>query len=366
MGVSTVGIGALPTYESIGIWAPVLLVSLRLLQGIGVGGETGAGTLLTLENAPADRRGLYGSMVMAASHIGIAASVGSVALVSLLPKGDLLAWGRRVPFLASAVLILIGVYIRRRITESPAFVKEREIVRLPAVDVLRSAWQPTLVGISLAMIASTLYHLVATFVLSFGPKQYGLSVTGLTVATLVASLVSLVMVPLFGRVSDRIGRTTVYYIGIPLATVTVLAYFRVLLPSGSAVLVGLGMLVAIAVAQSLMYGAEGAFLSEIYPTRMRFSGFSIAKQVGTLLGAGLSPLIASSLAAAFDNDTWAFVIFYFAEAVIELIALSFVRETARSPLQTLARPSPVSLFDRACTAAGGARPTPTSRKESHA
>jgi MFS family permease len=332
MGVATVGIGAVPTYAAIGVWAPVLLVLLRLLQGIAVGGETGAGTLMTLENAPQDRRGFYGSMVMATSHVGIALAVGSVALVSLLPEADLNRWGWRVPFLASVVLILIGVYIRRRITESPAFSQEREIVRLPAAEVLRTAWRPTLVGIALAMIGSTLYHLVATFALSFGSKQFGLSVTGLTVATLVASLAALVMVPIFGRFSDRVGRKTVYYIGIPLATVTVLVYFQVLMPSGSILLVGLGMLVAIAGAQSLMYGAEGAFLSEIYATKVRFSGFSIAKQFGTLLGAGLSPLIASALAAAYDNNTWAFVVFYTIEAVIALIALSFVRETANRPL----------------------------------
>ncbi len=118
MGASTIGIG-LPTYETIGVWAPILLVTLRFIQGIGVGGETGAGTLLTLETAPDNRRGLYGSIVMATASVGVILSVGSVALLSLMPRDDLLSWGWRMPFLGSVILVVIGAYIRRRITESP-------------------------------------------------------------------------------------------------------------------------------------------------------------------------------------------------------------------------------------------------------
>ncbi len=335
MGVSTVGIGLLPTYDSIGIWAPILLVALRFCQGIGVGGETGAGTLLTLETAPDNRRGLYGSMVMATANVGVVLAVGSVALISLLPREDLLAWGWRVPFLGSIVLVAIGAYIRRNITESPAFERKRTEVKVPAVEVLKTAWRPTLAGIALAMIASTLYHLVATYALSIGPRNYELSVTGLTVATMIASLVALVTIPLSGRLSDSIGRKRNYYVAIPLAMVVVTVYFRYLLPSGNIYLVGLGMVVAIGVAQALMYGVEGALIAENYSTNVRFSGFSIAKQFGTLLGAGLSPLIASSLAAAFGGNTWAYVIFFGVEAVVAMVALVLLKETYRAPLRSV-------------------------------
>ncbi|OAD97653.1 hypothetical protein A6A22_19760 [Arthrobacter sp. OY3WO11] len=183
------------------------------------------------------------------------------------------------------------------------------------------------------MVASTLYHLVATFALSIGPRNYGLSVTGLTVATMVAGVVSLITIPLSGRLSDSGGRKRNYYIGIPLAMVTVTVYFLYLLPSQNILLVGCGMVVAIGVAQALMYGVEGALISENYPTPVRFSGFSIAKQIGTLLGAGFSPLIASSLAAAFNNNAWAYIIFFGSEAVIALVALTLMKETYRTPLQ---------------------------------
>ncbi|MET3932139.1 MFS transporter [Arthrobacter sp. OAP107] len=333
MGASTIGIGLLPTYETIGIWAPILLVALRFCQGIGVGGETGAGTLLTLETAPDNRRGLYGSIVMATASVGVILSVGSVALLSLMPREDLLSWGWRMPFLGSIILVVIGAYIRRRITESPAFQKKQQIVKVPALEVFRTAWRPTLAGIALAMVASTLYHLVATFALSIGPRNYGLSVTGLTVATMIAGVVSLITIPLCGRLSDSGGRKRNYYIGIPLAMVTVTVYFLYLLPSQNILLVGCGMVVAIGVAQALMYGVEGALISENYPTAVRFSGFSIAKQIGTLLGAGFSPLIASTLAAAFANNAWAYIIFFGVEAVIALAALTLMKETYRAPLQ---------------------------------
>lgn len=337
MGASTIGIGLLPTYETIGVWAPILLVTLRFIQGIGVGGETGAGTLLTLETAPDNRRGLYGSIVMATASVGVILSVGSVALLSLMPREDLLSWGWRMPFLGSVILVVIGAYIRRRITESPAFAKKQQIIKVPALEVFRTAWRPTLAGIALAMVASTLYHLVATFALSIGPRNYGLSVTGLTVATMVAGVVSLITIPLSGRLSDSGGRKRNYYIGIPLAMVTVTVYFLYLLPSQNILLVGCGMVVAIGVAQALMYGVEGALISENYPTPVRFSGFSIAKQIGTLLGAGFSPLIASSLAAAFNNNAWAYVIFFGLEAVIALVALTLMKETYRTPLQPAVR-----------------------------
>ena len=333
MGASTVGIGLLPTYGTIGIWAPILLVMLRFFQGIGVGGETGAGTLLTLETAPDNRRGLYGSIVMATASVGVILSVGSVALLSLMPREDLLSWGWRIPFLGSIILVVIGAYIRRHITESPAFAKKQQIIKVPALEVFRTAWRPTLAGIALAMVASTLYHLVATFALSIGPRNYNLSVTGLTVATMVAGVVSLITIPLSGRLSDSGGRKRNYYIGIPLAMVTVTVYFLYLLPSQNMLLVGCGMVVAIGVAQALMYGVEGALISENYPTPVRFSGFSIAKQIGTLLGAGFSPLIASSLAAAFSNNAWAYIIFFGLEAVIALVALTLMKETYRTPLQ---------------------------------
>jgi MHS family shikimate/dehydroshikimate transporter-like MFS transporter len=334
MGASTVGIGLLPTYDMIGIWAPILLVALRFSQGIGVGGETGAGTLLTLETAPDNRRGLFGSIVMATANVGVVLSVGSVALISMLPREDLLSWGWRVPFLGSIVLIVIGAYIRRNITESPAFEKEKKkVLKVPAVEVFKTALRPTVAGIALAMIASTLYHLVATYALSIGPRNYDLSVTGLTVGTMIASLVALVTIPLSGRLSDSIGRKRNYYIGIPLAMAVVTVYFRYLLPSGSIFLVVCGMVVAIGVAQALMYGVEGALIAENFATDVRFSGFSIAKQFGTLLGAGLSPLIASSLAAAFDDNTWAYIIFFGLEAIVALLTLSFVKETYRTPLQ---------------------------------
>jgi MHS family shikimate/dehydroshikimate transporter-like MFS transporter len=337
MGASTVGIGLLPTYDTIGIWAPILLVTLRFCQGIGVGGETGAGTLLTLETAPDNRRGLYGSIVMATASVGVILSVGSVALLSLMPREDLLSWGWRLPFLGSIVLVIIGAYIRRHITESPAFEKKQKIIKVPALEVFRTALRPTLAGIALAMVASTLYHLVATFALSIGPRNYGLSVTGLTVATMIAGIVSLVTIPLSGRLSDSCGRKRNYYIAIPLAMVTVTVYFLYLLPSQNILLVACGMVVAIGVAQALMYGVEGALISENYATDVRFSGFSIAKQFGTLLGAGLSPLIASSLAAAFDNNPWAYIVFFGVEALVALVALTLIKETYRTPLQPAGR-----------------------------
>jgi len=318
MGVATVLTGLLPTFEVIGFWAPVLLVLLRFVQGIAVGGEWGGAVLMAIEHAPENRRGFYGSWPQLGSPAGLLLSTGAFALVALLPEEALLAWGWRIPFLLSVVLVVVGLVIRIRITESPEFRRisnEQAQARLPLVEVLRTNLRSVLLSIGVILVTSGGYYVMVTFMLTYGTEQLGLSRGVMLTGVLIATVCQIPMVLIFAALSDRIGRRPV---ALSAAAFTFLFSFPLFLLVNTKVpiLIWLGMTLAV-VGQGILYGVIAAFVSELFSTRVRYSGISLSYQLTGVVGGGPAPFIATALLAW--AGTWWPVALYL--ALMSLISL---------------------------------------------
>lgn len=299
MGTATMLVGVLPTYEQAGIWAPVMLVTLRVLQGIGIGGEWGGGVLMTTEHAPAHRRGLFSSLPAAGFPIGLAASTAMVALVTQLPEKELLSWGWRLPFLASALLVVVGVFVRRGVAESPEFLRERRnglAPRVPLAEVLRKQPGPVvrgaLVSLGLAMIVSTF----SVYLLAYASNNDAGDRSKLLTGLVIGALVEAALLPVFGALSDRLGRRKVILFGYAVCALVVLPA-PLWLTSGDTGLVILTFTLAMGVGHAAVYGGFAAFLVEQFPTRHRYSALAVTYQLGATT-ASFGPLVAGALAGS--------------------------------------------------------------------
>lgn len=303
MGAATTGIGLLPTYESVGIWAPILLLLLRVIQGFGVGGEWGGAVLLAVEYAPSDKRGLYGSFPQAGVPLGSLLGAGAFAIASaILTQEQFLSWGWRIPFLLSAVLIIIGLYIRLQISETPAFTEATEThteVRQPILTVMRYYWRNVLIAMAARLGENAIYYIFTVFILTYGTQVAGMDRNTLLNAVLIATAIEAVLIPVFGYVSDKVGRRPVYMAGAAAAAVAAFPLFW-LTDTGSAFWATVGVSLA-AVAHAAMYGPQASFFSELFGTQVRYSGVSIGYQMASVLAGGLSPLIAALLLKQFGS-----------------------------------------------------------------
>ncbi|GGX13874.1 MFS transporter [Streptomyces lomondensis] len=296
MGAATFLVGLLPTYEQAGLWAPVLLVTLRVVQGIGIGGEWGGGVLITTEHAPSHRRGLFSSFPAAGFPIGLAASTGMISLITLMPEDALLSWGWRLPFLASAILVLVGVVVRLGVAESPEFVREHArgtLAKAPIADVLRErpgqAIRGALAALGLAMIVST----YSVYLLAYGstrPEARTELLNGLMIGAVLEAL----LLPVFGMLSDRFGRRRIILFGYTVCALVVLPAPH-WMTSGNSVLSGLTFALALGVGHAAVYGGFAAFLVELFPTRQRYSALALTYQLGATI-ASFGPLVAGALA----------------------------------------------------------------------
>jgi MFS family permease len=330
MGLATALIGILPTYTSAGWLATVALVVLRFLQGFAVGGEWTAASLMVLETSPDDQRGFSAAVIQAAGPVGVVFASFSAVAISHLPEADLLSWGWRVPFLVSAILVVIGVYVRLRIEESSAFLQVSETAKVPAVEAVRSHWRPIIV-VLFAEIAQTAYfYLTAIFTISFATRQFGVTKDVITQAVLLANLVALVAIPAIGAWSDRSGRKRLFVAGVVLAAASMFVFYH-MVATGQTLLVTSAVVLAAGIIHPLMFGTEGSFFPELFPTRVRFTAVSIGKQLGVVLGGGLAPLVAISLFASFGS-TLAITAYYVILALAALVALGFVSDTGKSRL----------------------------------
>jgi MFS family permease len=330
MGLATTLIGILPSYASAGWIATVALVVLRFIQGFAVGGEWTAASLMVLETSPDDQRGFSAAVIQAAGPVGVVLASLSAVLVSRLPEADLLSWGWRVPFLVSAILVIVGIYMRLRIEESSAFLQVSEVAKVPAFEALQSHWRPIIV-VLFAEIAQTAYfYLTAIFTISFATRQLGVAKDVITQAVLLANLVALVTMPVIGAWSDRVGRKWLFVTGVVLAAISMFAFYH-MVATRETLLVTTAVVLAAGIIHPLMFATEGSYFPELFPTRVRFTAVSIGKQLGVVLGGGIAPLVATSLFAG-TGTTAAITAYYVALAFAALIALSFVRDTSKSRL----------------------------------
>jgi MFS family permease len=304
MGISTTLIGVLPGYATLGYLAPVLLTLLRVAQGLGVGGEWGGSVLLSMEWGSQHRRGLMASWPQLGVPLGLVLSTGVVRLMTLISGNGFLHWGWRVPFLLSAVLVIIGLYVRLRVLESPEFVavrRQETVVRQPLVEVIRYQWREILTSAFVRMSEQAPFYLFITFVLTYGTEKLRLARGDLLNYTLVAAAIGLVSVPLFGYLSDRIGRRLMYGIGIVCTAVYAFPYFG-LLDTKVAGLVLLAIVLSL-VFHDMQYGPQAALIAESFGPNVRYSGAGLGYQLASVIAGGPAPLIATSILERTGSST---------------------------------------------------------------
>lgn len=325
MGLATMLIGLLPTYDRVGVSATLGLVFLRLVQGFALGGEATAANLMAIETAPHGRRGFSAALIQAAGPLGVVLASLAAMMIGKMTEADLLSWGWRVPFLVSGVLVAFGVYLRWRIEESRTFRRAAQASRLPAIEALRSHTRPVVAVLFAEMAQTSYFYLVAVFAISFATRQLGVGKDVITQAVLVANVVAFIAMPVVGLWCDRVGRKRLFLAGVILAAIWMPFYYH-LLATRDPLLIAAAILIAAGLVHPLMFSTEGSYFPELFPTHVRFSGVSIGKQIGAVLGGGMAPLVATMLYAA-TGTSLAIAGYYAVLALAALIALSFVRDT---------------------------------------
>ncbi|HWM00683.1 MAG TPA: MFS transporter [Nocardioidaceae bacterium] len=301
MGVTTTLIGLLPTYAAIGLWAPAILVLLRMAQGFGAGAEFAGAAIMAVEYSPVHRRGFFGSWPQIGVAIGLAASSGVFALVGLLPEDAFMSWGWRIPFLASSLVLFVGTWIRLRISETPVFQevqKENKVVRSPLVEVLKTQPKSFLAVLGMRFADNAVLYIPVAFTLTYLAEMGLDSSVGLT-GVLLAAGVQVITIPMFGAWSDRVGRRAVYGGGALAAAVLMVPYF-LLLDTQNMWLIWLAIALLGGLAYSAMAGSQPAFFSELFHPRVRYTGVAGARELGATVG-GVIPLAATALLAAYST-----------------------------------------------------------------
>jgi MHS family shikimate/dehydroshikimate transporter-like MFS transporter len=332
MGVATALIGFLPTYATIGVWAPVLLVAVRFVQGIGIGGEWGGAVLMAVEHSREGKRGLHGSWPQMGVPAGLLLSTGVFALFSSrLSEAEFLAWGWRVPFLLSTLLIAIGLFVRLRLLETPEFARQIEAQGAPAtplLDVIREHPREILVGMGMRFGQNVLFYIFTVFVLSYGEKTLHYTKGTMLAGVATGATVGLFSIPLFGALSDWLGRRPVYLAGAVLSLLYAFPFFW-LLGRGPG-FVALAIVLGLNVGQDMMYGPQAAYFSELFATRVRYSGASLVYQLTSVFSGGLAPFIATLLLAW--QGPYAVAGYMAASCALSVVATLFAPETHRRKL----------------------------------
>lgn len=330
MGFGTFLVGLLPTYDQIGILAPILLVILRLIQAIGLGGEWGGAVLMVAESAPAQRRGLFGSLVQLGNPIGRLVATGIFALVSQLPTSDFLAWGWRIPFLASAMLIFVGFVIRYQLSETPAFEairKSRQISKNPVLEALTGFRWETALAVGLKVTEVAWVGVLTVFAVSYLTKQLGMNQAFVLEAITLATFVELFAMPLAGWLSDYVGRKTIYIAGTLFSIFFAFPLFW-LLETRDPTVVVLTIIVGVSCAQGIIFALHASFMPELFGTKVRYSGISLGFQLGAAIGGGMTPLVAAATVGWSGGATWPISLMLTILGIITLTAVLKTRETA--------------------------------------
>jgi MFS family permease len=341
MGVATFLIGLLPTYASIGLWAPALLVLLRLAQGFGVGGEWGGAVLMAVEHSPNERRGFYGSWPQVGVPAGLLLSTAVFWWISNLPDAALFDWGWRVAFLVSILLVAVGLYIRLAVVEPPAFTALKQssaTARTPILDVLRHHPRNVLLAMGARIAENGAFYIYTVFILSYATQpRIGFSRPAVLAAISLAAVVEMMAIPAFGLLSDLIGRRPVYLFGAAFTALFAFPFFR-LVESGRPVAMVLAVVVALAAGHAAMYGPQASFFSELFGTRVRYSGASLGYQLASVIAGGLSPLIATDLLRR-TGASWPIALLIVAMAAVSMLSVFLARETAHGEMASHAAPA---------------------------
>jgi MHS family shikimate/dehydroshikimate transporter-like MFS transporter len=334
MGSATTLIGLLPTHAQIGLWAPVLLVLLRLVQGFAVGGEWGGAALMAVEHAPDRRRGLYGAWPQTGVSAGLLLGTGVFSAMSALPDTQFTAWGWRVPFLLSAVLAVVGLYIRFKISEPESFVKataESGHARRPLVEVLRTQPKEILIAFGTRFAEGGNYYVFTVFILTYVSQQLDLPRQVALTGVMIGAATNIVTIPLWGALSDRLGRRPVFIAGAVFMAAFAAPFFW-LVDSRSPALIALALVVALGLAHGAVFAPLAAFYTELFPPRVRYSGVSIGYQAGSVLLGGFTPLLATSLILWSDGAAWSVMVLIAAGALIAAATMALAPETFRRSL----------------------------------
>jgi MFS family permease len=337
MGFSTTAIGLLPGYAQIGISAPILLVVLRFAQGFALGGESIGAVVMAIEGAPSKRRGLYAALLQTAGPAGVIAASLIVSGLGTLRGEAFLAWGWRIPFLLSSVLVLVGAYMRANIEESKAFSElaaRSQVVQAPLRVVLRKCKKATLITLLVCLAETAFFYLTTIFAIGYGVKTLGIRQGVLTSAFLMANCVAAATVPFLGALSDRVGRRPMLAAGLLAACAYIYPFLRIL-GGGDPLWVTVAVIAAAGLIHPIMFAAEASFVPELFDTSVRVTGASLGKQLGTVLGGGLAPLIATSLIGWMRGATTLVVWYFLAMGVAALLAVLMARETSKTSLDGL-------------------------------
>lgn len=336
MGVATFLIGLVPTYDQIGLWAPVALLLLRICQGIGLGGEWGGAVLMAYEYAPKEKRGFYASLPQIGLAIGLCLASGVVALLSwLLSDEQFLSWGWRVAFLLSGVMVFVGMYIRLNVQETPEFaaVKQRnEATQIPFFDMMRRYPANILKGMGARYIDGVFFNIFGVFSINYLTTTIKISRTEALLGVMAAAIVMFFTIPFFGRLSDRIGRTKVYFWGALITAVSAFPGFWLMTHSGgNTMMIWLAIIIPFGIFYASVYGPEAALFCDLFDAKVRYTGISFVYQFSGIFASGITPIIATALLKSGGGEPWqicAYVVF--AGVVSALSAWAIGRKAIQS------------------------------------
>lgn len=334
MALGTFAVGLLPTYNQIGVLAPILLVTLRIIQGIGLGGEWGGASLMVLEHAPADRRGFFGSLVQVGFPLGLVTSSGVFTIVTMLPEASFVAWGWRIPFLLSILLLAVGWFVRVRVPETPLFekIKQRgDIARSPLVETIMKNPRSFLVAVGLKISEVSWVYTLTVFAVVYATSKLGVSKRVMLDAIFIAALIEVPMIPLFGWLSDRFGRRMLYFVGTSFTAAFAFPLFW-MLDSRDPMIITAAISIALVFGHGTMFGLQSTYFPELFGTRVRYTGASFGFQLSAAIGGGLTPIIATALAGAMGG-TAGVSLMLIGLALITLVATLFAHETRGRSLE---------------------------------
>ena len=335
VGGGTFLIGLLPTYAAIGIWAPLLLLLMRLMQGFGAGAEYGGAVILAVEFAPPGKRGLYGSFAPLGVTAGNLMAAGVFYLVTMMSKDDLLAWGWRIPFLVSLVLLLVGVYIRMRISETPVFTEanaKRPKLRVPAIEALRRHPRNFLVVIGARLAENGLGYLFPVFGLGYVINTLHMSREVAITGVMLGNFAEMICIVLASWLSDKIGRRPVYMGGALFSALFAFPFF-LMVGTRNPVMISLAFILIMGIGGGGMFGPQAAYFAELFGPRLRYSGFAFARELGSILAGGPSPLIAALLVGWMAGAPWGVACYVILLSLLTALAIWWGPETTHSDIR---------------------------------